>query len=221
MIGISKSSDYSYWLKVWLMDKSQKEQCSSILASWGNPSRIRRPCIFQLAFLLLWQLLMRAAARPGAKLRLAIRQLIKWDCSFFCISWVYALSNGLQFWGDMTEYIWNWTTQFSMASDQAYGYTISRAGQAQLTEAIISAPYQPSPVLLIHSKQILIFFHRCNSLGWNFPTGIPASHTTWNLGGHFCTPPLFEMWLWNAFLHSPTSEPCVHSRGDDTAYFCL
>lgn len=90
VIGISKSSDYSYWLKVWLMDKSQKEQCSSILASWGNPSRIRRPCIFQLAFLLLWQLLMRAAARPGAKLRLAIRQLIKWDCSFFCISWVYA-----------------------------------------------------------------------------------------------------------------------------------
>lgn len=90
VIGISKSTDYSYWLKVWLMDKSQKEQYSSILASWGNPSRIRRPCISQPAFLLLWWLLMRAAARPGAKLRLAIRQLIKWDYLFFCISWVCA-----------------------------------------------------------------------------------------------------------------------------------
>lgn len=76
------------WRSGWWM-QARKEQCSSILAPWGNPSRARRPCISQPVFLLLLRLLMRAAAPPGAKLGLGVQHLIKQNCLFFCVSWIY------------------------------------------------------------------------------------------------------------------------------------
>lgn len=62
-----------------------------------------------------------------------------------------------------------------MASNQFYSGTINSAGQAQLPEAIGFAAYQPSSALSLHSEQTLIIFHRSHSLGYNFPTKIPAN----------------------------------------------
>lgn len=69
-------------------------------------------------------------------------------------------------------YLELYNTIFFMASNQVYSGTINSAGQAQLPEAIGSAA---SSALSLHSKQTLTILHRNHSLGYNFPTKIPAN----------------------------------------------